>query len=56
MVPSLHRCFRQRQAPPNGHHFPSPLRFSPSVHDIGSFIQKYRKKKLASEEIITLIN
>lgn len=44
IAPSAHRCFRQRQAPPNGQHFLSPLRFAPSIHDIGSLIQKYRKK------------
>lgn len=34
------------------HHFLSPLWFSLSIHDIGSFIQKVQKKKLAFEKLL----
>lgn len=34
------------------HHLPAPFWFSLSSHDIGSFIQKIQKRKLASEKLL----
>lgn len=50
-------CPRLHMAPSGNintteHNFLSPLWFSLSIHDIGSFIQKKQEKKLAFEKLL----